>query len=242
MHDIKTISFDTFFKSWKDNKSEEVLKDFLQRNRMAYSWSWITPQIYAYIANNYKLPSKEDIDGRKYLALNIKSDWDKGLYVFLVKYARGTLVKEQTKADRINFSGLVPPYMAAHKMYGDVPYSSWQREPSSQLMPDSLYKAASTVVTLGSDELLRLRELGLKGRPATTTASLYGLTDTPLAGLPMYSKVMLTQIWCAHPLNRTKYMILDAENWDGMPEPLVDMDVLVTPPKSNSSNDEPLWV
>jgi hypothetical protein len=40
---------------------------------------------------------------------------------------------------------------------------------------------------------------------------------------------MLTQIWLAHPQHRSNLMILDPNNWDHMPEPLIAASIFKTP-------------
>jgi hypothetical protein len=58
---------------------------------------------------------------------------------------------------------------------------------------------------------------------------LYGVTHPEFRILPELAQVMLAQIWCAHPENRTKYMILDFKNWDQMPEPLITTEIFISP-------------
>ena len=80
------------------------------------------------------------------------------------------------------------------------------------------------------EELLDIREMGLvfkTGQKAGTTRNpattyrLTGINSTKIGGLPELAQTMLSQIWCAHPTNRTKYMVLDPHNWDQIPTPLV---------------------
>ena len=46
---------------------------------------------------------------------------------------------------------------------------------------------------------------------------------------------MLCQIWLAHPQHRTEYMILDPNNWDTIPAPLIETDLI----KTTTSSDVP---
>jgi len=71
------------------------------------------------------------------------------------------------------------------------------------------------------------REQAIKN-PATTHA-LSGVTDPDFKVMPGLLQAMLVQIWMAHPDNRTKYMILDPNNWDKMPASIIDREVEVTP-------------
>jgi hypothetical protein len=38
---------------------------------------------------------------------------------------------------------------------------------------------------------------------------------------------MVLQTWAAHPSNRNDYAILDPNNWDNVPEPLVSKDIFL---------------
>jgi hypothetical protein len=87
---------------------------------------------------------------------------------------------------------------------------------------------------LTREELLQIRDQGLTFQAGTkrgqtrkpeTTYKLYSIQDTQIGKLPLLAQTMLTQTWCAHPVNRTKYMILDPLNWDRLPTPLVTEDI-----------------
>jgi hypothetical protein len=41
---------------------------------------------------------------------------------------------------------------------------------------------------------------------------------------------MVLQTWAAHPQNRNEYMILDPNNWDNIPQPLVSKDIFLHKP------------
>jgi len=87
---------------------------------------------------------------------------------------------------------------------------------------------------LGSNRLLEIQKQGLTTKtgktagsikPARSTWSLSGLQDTEIAHLPKLTQTILTQCWLAHPELRTPYMMLDLQNWDRMPQPLVTNDI-----------------
>ena len=82
---------------------------------------------------------------------------------------------------------------------------------------------------LSVERHLQLRDIGLtaKGekRSAQTTYMLYGLKGTEVEKLDSLSKAMILQTWCAHPTNRTKYMILDSADWDKMPTALLNAEI-----------------
>lgn len=66
-------------------------------------------------------------------------------------------------------------------------------------------------------------------KSAETTWSLNGISDTELGHLPKLTQSILAQIWLAHPSHRTGLMILNPNNWDDLPEPLIVNNVFKTP-------------
>jgi hypothetical protein len=92
---------------------------------------------------------------------------------------------------------------------------------------------------LGSSRLIEIRDQGLFARtgakagqmkPARSTWSLTGIQDTELGSLPKITQTILTQCWLAHPESRTPYMILDLQDWDSMPKPLVTNEIFKAVP------------
>ena len=69
---------------------------------------------------------------------------------------------------------------------------------------------------------------GKSNNPATT-ASLYHLQESAIGHLPKLARHMVLQTWAAHPQNRDPYAILDPENWDRVPQPLVEGTDLFVP-------------
>jgi hypothetical protein len=68
-------------------------------------------------------------------------------------------------------------------------------------------------------------------KPAKSTWSLTGIQDTEIGHLPKITQTILTQCWLAHPELRTPYMILDLENWDNLPKPLVSNEIFKQEPE-----------
>jgi hypothetical protein len=92
--------------------------------------------------------------------------------------------------------------------------------------------------------LLEIRTQGLTQRsgikagqmkPAESTWSLAGIADTELGHLPKLTQTILTQIWLAHPVHRSNLMILDPQNWDHMPEPLIAPTIFKQPIKESEA-------
>ena len=165
-----------------------------------------------------------------------KNAWDMGLYRFLMLDSRSCYLKTQYKGDAKQFCALVPLIMYAFKLHHGVKYSDWSKKNLEYVVNRSLYEAmvSEPPTTLTKAEILELREAGLvyksgakmgEIRSPETTYKIYDTADSPLHDLPDLAKTMVTQIWCAHPKNRTKYMILDPYNWDSMPAPLINNDI-----------------
>lgn len=199
--------------------------------------SWMLPQILAHLAE-YKLVKDEQglIDPSETAKLNITTDWDFGLWKVLTRLKRGSLVKAQSNPEFVNYSALVPLYLAAQKRFNNIPYRSWKIDKDCKLIDDNLLEAMlwTERYDLTAARILEIRQQGLTtksgtrmGNIAKPTSSwcLKGIRDTELGAAPKLVGTMLTQIWVAHPSLRTEYMILDPYNWDRMPEPLVTQDI-----------------
>ena len=136
---------------------------------------------------------------------------------------------------------LVPLFMAAHKNYNNIGYESWDKEDKyiKIALGSNLYKAIADYNTvkefLTPDNLKILREqaLNYNGNPRNPASwpnhhvKIYkevfeGDEDTELIhwkGSDLIRHIML-QTWMANVQFRNKYMLLDVENWDNIPESL----------------------
>lgn len=134
----------------------------------------------------------------------------------LFKYCRrGYLVPKQTDPRYINYNSLVPLIMSVYKRYEDKPYSSWSLLEAEILNTKDLYEA----MTFKPPKLDYL-DRSTNRDPVTS----YGIRINGLTA-PALAHIMLGQTWCAHPTNRTKYMILDPSDWDNMPAPLISQNL-----------------
>jgi hypothetical protein len=199
--------------------------------------SWMLPQILAHLAE-YKLVRDEQglVDPSETAKLNITTDWDFGLWKVLTRLKRGSLVKAQSNPEFVNYSALVPLYLAAQKRFNNIPYRSWKIDKDCKLIDDNLLEAMlwTERFDLTTARILEIRQQGLTTKSGTRQGSiakptsswcLKGIRDTELGSAPKLVSTMLTQIWVAHPSLRTEYMILDPYNWDRVPEPLVTQDI-----------------
>jgi hypothetical protein len=198
------------------------------------------PKVIRWIARNFSeqwlrevSTTEGQIDGLKAVRsiFDFSQDWDKGLYYFLMLDARSSYLKTQYKGDARNYCSLVPLILYAFKLLHSIPYSKWDKSTLHWVVNQSLCSAMlCEVPEVTREELLEIRETGLvfktgqkvgTTRNPATTYRLTGINSTKIGGLPELAQTMLAQIWCAHPTNRTKFMVLSPENWDHIPAPLV---------------------
>ncbi len=185
------------------------------------------------------------IDSSKLIkkAFNFSSEWDRGLYIFLMLDSRSSYLTTQYKGEGLQFCSLVPLIPYAFRMHHKIPYSKWDRDSLKWSVNKSLADAMLHEGQYTREDLLAARELGLvyqtgpKAGETRNPVSCFKLWSTKggcLQGVPPLAQVMYTQIWCAHPSNRTPYMVLDPSNWDVMPPPLVSTENIFSPIKSNN--------
>lgn len=202
---------------------------------------WVLPQILAHLT---KLPLPESvytiegkINGAKVCSFIFDKNnaWDLGLYQFLMMNSRSSYLDKQYKSPAKQYCSLVPLILYAFKLHQNIPYSKWSREHLRAVVhPDLCDAMLCTVPDVSREELLEAQHQGLifqtgksagEVRNSETTYRLYNTHGTKIHDMPQLAQTIITQIWCAHPKARTKYMILDCENWDRIPPALIDHDV-----------------
>lgn len=201
----------------------------------------VMPQIMAHIANKpFRLEEVTTTEGQinstKILkhAFDYSDPWERGLYIFLMLDSRGAYLPSQYKGEGVQFSSLVPLIPYAYKLHHKIPYSKWDRSTLHLAVNKSLAEAMLHQGDYTREELLAARELGLVyqngakqgvSRNPQSTFKLWATKGGCLHGVPHLAQVMYTQIWCAHPSSRTPYMVLNPQNWDVMPTPLITQDI-----------------
>ncbi len=258
-NDITDFPFQDYY-SANDTEMEEISSS---HNLRVYN-TWMLPQMIAYFGSF--TPYKNDkglIDPRAVMSKNIGNDpWKFGLWKVVMKLKRSSLVKTQSQPGFCNYSALVPLIMSGLKKHQDIPYNSWDKEYLHLAMEESLLEAATAEVPedIDTETLINIRDLGLLIKSGTKAGTkhnptsawkLTGIRHTVLGNLPTLAVTMLTQIWVAHPSLRSKYMILDPRDWDNMPDPLIDINIIgdkmfhesnkKAPKKSSVSNEIP-WL
>ena len=211
---------------------------------------WFWPQVLAHISN-WKVSTVEgQYDPKSLLVNNCKTDnFNKGIYRICMYTKRGDFVDKQSSGDGLFYCALVPLILSAFKKYKDVPYSSWRTDGLELIVEEKLYEAMHQVLedSVTVDDILEARDKGLEVksgdkvgqlRSPKTTYMLYGVGNTCIGKLNYLAQAMICQTWCAHPMNRNKYMILDARDWDSMPEAYINDNPVPLP--FDSSTNEPV--
>lgn len=221
------IPFDTLARS---SDTKEWAKDNLISKKM----SWVLPQLYAKVGN-FTLPKTEDgkIDGAKFWAENVdpKDPKSVGIYRFFQIHPRGNIVADQNKPNGRHYCRLVPLILSAVKQMQNVPYSAWDKNTLKHVVdPDLCAAMLAEPMNFTKDEILCLRDTGLAIKSGDKAGGMrnpltYSRVHTTgvddFDSMPELWKIMITQIWCAHPANRMDCMVLDPLNWDVEPEPLI---------------------
>jgi hypothetical protein len=196
--------------------------------------SWICDQMLAHFGRWKVALVEGQPDARETVRLNCQDDpWQQGLWQLACRLPRGALVSRQL--DQPEFSALVPLILCGIRLYQDIPYSAWNRENLHDIMPWDLHEALNSPwPDFSSEDILSWRAQGLvirsgsregESRDPKSAFQLYGIQDTPLWQLPRLQQCMVAQTWVCHPDVRHRNMILHTDNWDLVPEPLIQTDV-----------------
>lgn len=230
---------------WADLSNEEFQHQVEGANLHNYS-SWLLPQLVAHFGR-WRLYSS----GRETVAKNTHNLLDRVFYR-LTRIRRSSLIKNQTQQPE--YGQLTPLILLGLKHAHGYAYEQFRElEGLEWLLEPLLYSALveQEVPRLTVDRLLQIRSQGLvyrtgpkagSTRQAASTWQLYGVQDTELGEHTKLLQGILCQIWLAHPKHRRNTMILDPHDWDNMPQPLVDQQVLAQPTtiKKSTVHREPM--
>lgn len=233
--ELQSIDFEPTY-----GKSVETFEAWAESNELSHLHGWLLPQLVAWFGT-WTLAYTADgrIDCLKTIHQNCPDPKTRAFYT-LSRIKRSVLVASQTKSP--DYATLTPLILMGQKRMKGIDYESWRTaQDLSWILEPRLFDAivldaevVATVCSLGSDRLVEIRDQGLLARtgakagqmkPAKSTWSLTGIQGTELGSLPKITQTILTQCWLAHPESRTPYMILDLQNWDNMPQPLVTNDI-----------------
>lgn len=214
-----------------------------QRKAFAKYSTWALPQALAFIGNIKPIKDENgNYDASKTAkafvnSSEVGSEWAKGLLYYLISHPRGLIFPlgvKASSAELIQYAALVPLFLAAFKRYQNINYAEWVNF-ESVVDPDLFAAMTCTAPHYSVEELLSLRELGTtikSGDKAGTIKNPLSATSLTSTGfdefdkLPRLAKIMLTQVWIAHPTLRHKYMVLNPNSWDDMPDSLINTEVI----------------
>lgn len=244
------------FGDFCDTPAEELSKQATESNLVSHA-SWMLPQMLAFFGT---LKLFKDDKG-EYMALPfLEHNFGRdphlmGMWKVAARMPRSSIVKPQNSGSGPEYSMLVPLILAGIKKYQGINYSEWSQSDLEYVVDRNLAEAmlvpANDIPTLSKNEILEIRKLGLtvasgtkagQIEPVTAKWALTGIKDTALGHLPKLAVTMITQVWVAHPTLRTKYMVLDPNDWDGVPEPLVPVEIVKQPAKMFSNLAATKWI
>jgi hypothetical protein len=227
----------------KHTAKASVVEAWCVKNSISQKLTWLPHQLLAYFGTWTAVKD----DTGKYSA---QLTWDantraRGDYyalgsALLATSARTNFFKDAPKGNqqyKSVINPLVPIILAGFKKYQGINYSDWSLVGLEMLLDPELAKLVGvTVPEIAHSELIALRNTAITDQsgsranipnnPATCT-KLNHLAGTAIGHLPKLAKYMVLQTWAAHPSNRSEYMILDPNNWDAIPEPLVSKDIFL---------------
>lgn len=213
---------------------KEAFKLFAEKYDLKGNAAWLLPQLTAHIARMSTCGGNT----LEYVDQFGQDDFHKGIFTIAKHPLRGDIIAKQYSADARNYSALVPLLLMPHKKFNGMKYSQWSREGLHKAVDTNLYEAMTLEFAPENtvEELLTIRQHGLTVATGKSAGSVKSAVSThrlnfltgDLKKIPWLAHVMLFQIWCAHPVNRTDLMILDWKDWDSMPKPLIEANPVVT--------------
>lgn len=220
-HDIAKFPF----QDYSHCQTQEELDELADYHQLYHYQEWMLPQVWAHFGQWRVSEPKWRAVGRE----NIGDHWQQGLWRVVTQLNRGKLVKPQTKFAK--YGALTPIILAAIREHQGIPYASWDVGEDCQLVERKLLDSMTIPCPrLTREELIQVQKTALVYRSGAksgqqkkpeSTWSLGELRGTPLYGTTPLQKVMLLQVWLAHPTQRHPLMILDPNSWDQVPEPLI---------------------
>lgn len=223
--DIYTLDIE----HWAELDSEQF-SEYVDNSNLSNYSSWLLPQLVAHFGR-WRLYSS----GRETVVKNTANNLDKVFYR-LTRVRRSLLIKNQTQLPE--YAQLTPLILLAFKRYHSYSYEQFREFVGLEWLLEPLLFTSlmvSDLPQLSAERLLAIREQGLiyktgpkagQQRNPANTWQLYSINDTELGTQTKLLQSMVCQIWLAHPKHRQNSMILDPHDWDNMPEPLIDNQLL----------------
>ena len=238
-HNMPTINED-LLNAAKDKAGQAAVKTYIETFGLIDYSHIFMPQIITILARmTLKRNENGFISGLKFRNENFTTPTLRGLYRFLMLDSRSSYLKTQYKAPNSSYCALVPTIMYAHKLVHGVKYSEWDKSEIEYIVHPQLAQAMLyTPGPMTNDQIMYERTEGLTVRSGATEGKVQSavwkhrlvgpqLRDGIFKDTPYLAQVMLAQIWCAHPENRSAYMVLDPIDWDKVPAALISKDVFM---------------
>lgn len=198
-------------------------KDFKEKLDKKVVWNFLAEVAKYKPVNNSAYETLAQIENEEIRA---------GLKIFS-EVPRSRLIPTMRKNTR--YCTLVPIFLSAHKEHNNTPYEYWDKEDRAIkfALGNQLYEAYETWKNLEEYTEQDLKTLRYDVLHYGSSKE-YSKTDwqrhtVSFAGRKLPSgnmlRYILTQTWMANAELRNRYMILDFENWDNMPEALDIVDV-----------------
>jgi hypothetical protein len=217
----------------------EAWETWADTMNLSYLHTWLLPQLVAWYGSWTLIKTDGVIDCLATVKQNCPDPKSRAFYM-LSRIKRSLLVPTQTKFPE--YATLTPLILMGQKRMQGINYESWKNSSGLEWILEPRLLSAVVLDSedsevccgLGSERLLEIQTQGVttkagktvgSKKPAKSTWSLTGIQDTEIGYLPKITQTILTQCWLAHPELRTPYMILDPNNWDSMPQPLVSNDI-----------------
>ncbi len=186
---------------------------------------WIMPQLFAHFGRFRVTEPRWQTVAKE----NLHTKWDIGVWRLVTQCNRGDLLTQQNKNSK--YGSLTPLILAGIREHQKIDYSQWDlADQNFALMENRLLQAIQyPAPEVSVETLLELRQDVLtyksgkrsgEAKNPESTWSLGAMRGTPLEGSPPLQRVMLLQLWLAHPTVRHPLMILDPKNLDKVPMPL----------------------
>lgn len=221
---------------------EAVTSRWIEQNQIAQKLSYFPHQWMSYFGGWQAIKVGDKYSPRQTYQHNVVEPQDLFALgsVLLARSNRSNFFKAAPKTVKQYSSPinpLVPVVLAGFKRCQNIPYSAWDLSELDVFENEEIVKLVNcTKPDVTASRLLSLRNVALTpqsgaraGKPSNpaTSANLYHLGDTEIGHLPRLAKYIVLQTWAAHPQHRDPYAILDLDNWDHVPEPLIVADVFV---------------
>lgn len=229
MHIRKQDIYTLDIEHWDEYGNDQFLEVVDNSNLCNHS-SWLLPQLVAHFGR-WRLYAS----GKDTVVKNCTTALDRVLYR-LTRIRRSLLIKNQTQQPE--YGQLTPLILCGFKRHQGFSYEQFRElDGLKWILEPLLYESlCGDIPHISKDRLLEIREQGLvyrsgakqgQKRNPESTWQLFSIGDTELGNSPKLLQSMMTQIWLAHPRYRKQTMILDPQDWDNLPQPVVESQVFV---------------